>query len=245
MLLKAFIIIISIYLYRILKKHRINKVLKNYEGQYIQKHIKSNVNHINIEGVHVLKISKKPPNNSRNIVLIHGLAGSSLSYVNILDDLSVYYNVYAIDLPGFGNSTSDEKLSVDFYCNIIENILEKLNIKDTIICGHSFGAYLSIKYLQKYSKRVNGLVLLCPAGLFPALGIYAPYYGLLFKLSVTYIGKYISSLFYFLIVYLLKLIHIFKDSTENLYWFHLLGNPTNTGDEVVANKIVITRNILE
>jgi pimeloyl-ACP methyl ester carboxylesterase len=79
------------------------------------------------------------------IVFLHGW-GSRASHMRcIFENLP---NFIALDLPGFGSSDlPDVAWGVSQYASFFENFLSKLEIKDPILVGHSFGGSIIIKYL--------------------------------------------------------------------------------------------------
>jgi pimeloyl-ACP methyl ester carboxylesterase len=57
-------------------------------------------------------------------------------------------SIYAIDLPGFGGSSLHKiegGMSVSDYALVIKEFIEKLNLKNIILVGHSFGGRVGIK----------------------------------------------------------------------------------------------------
>ena len=56
----------------------------------------------NDEYVHVTLIDDKTVSDKKDLVLIHGLAGSALVYFKIFKEYSKIYRIIGIDLPGMG-----------------------------------------------------------------------------------------------------------------------------------------------
>jgi pimeloyl-ACP methyl ester carboxylesterase len=63
------------------------------------------------ESMHVTLIDDLNYENKKDLVLIHGLAGSSVIYFKIFKKLSQYFRIYAVDLPGMGCSS---RIHVEF-----------------------------------------------------------------------------------------------------------------------------------
>lgn len=123
------------------------------------------------------------------LMFIHGLGGQMSQFEPLMGLLLQCLELYALDLPGFGDSrfeftgtsrfTPEEQTQIsnsvrkmtwsDFetdnivkiiHCFIQQNIPET---KKVILIGHSMGTHLLIKLATKLSKhRVEGLVLLSP-----------------------------------------------------------------------------------
>lgn len=85
-----------------------------------------------------------------DIVLLHGW-GQNIEMMKPLGDkLQKKHRITIIDLPGFGESAEPkEALTVYDYNTILEEFLEKLNIKNPILIGHSFGGRISMIYASR------------------------------------------------------------------------------------------------
>lgn len=72
---------------------------------------------------------------------------------------------YALDLPGFGKSqTPSIPMTVGDYAEIVKEFIQKLELENVIIVGHSFGGRIGIKFASKYPGQINKLVLVDSAG---------------------------------------------------------------------------------
>ena len=92
------------------------------------------------------------------LVFLHGFCADS----SIWDDFITQFpgrNILRIDLPGFGLSEQIEDYSIARYAEVIHAVLENLNIKSSILIGHSMGGYVGLEYAKKYSDRLRGLCL--------------------------------------------------------------------------------------
>lgn len=101
------------------------------------------------------------------IVIIHGFASGLATFINIYEKLYNIYDIYAIDLIGYGLSskpifTDNNILSENIFIDAIEAWRIKLNLKSIIICAHSFGCYVSTNYYNKYPDNVKALILAEP-----------------------------------------------------------------------------------
>lgn len=75
------------------------------------------------------------------------------------------YSIYAIDLPGFGqSSTPKEVWAVGDYAEVVKGFIEKLELKNITIVGHSFGGRIGIKLAAKYPSLISKLILVDSAG---------------------------------------------------------------------------------
>lgn len=101
------------------------------------------------------------------ILFLHGwqLSGEVwLPIVRYLFDRD--YNIYAIDLPGFGRS---EMPPADYnlgdYADLVLAFIKKMKMKNIIVVGHSFGGRVAIKLASETPQLFQKLVLADSAGL--------------------------------------------------------------------------------
>lgn len=96
------------------------------------------------------------------IVLLHGW-GQNIQMMQMLGEpFKDKFRIIAVDFPGFGNSEEPkEVMDVSDYTNVIENLLKKLNVKNPILIGHSFGGRVSVKFASR--NDVKKVILLSPA----------------------------------------------------------------------------------
>lgn len=94
-----------------------------------------------------------------DLVLLHGLAGSSGWWERNIPALSVDYRVTAIDLPGFGSSHPDARLILDELPARLAGFLGGLGIERTHVIGHSMGGLVAGGLAADHPERVDRLVL--------------------------------------------------------------------------------------
>jgi pimeloyl-ACP methyl ester carboxylesterase len=105
-------------------------------------------------------------NSEKTILLIHGFGGSATNWLSIIPSLADEgYRVVAVDLKGFGFSEKkqNENYSHPAQVEFLNAFVEKLELKNITIVGHSMGANVSIMYYQKYPEKVENLVLVAGA----------------------------------------------------------------------------------
>ena len=109
------------------------------------------------------------------LLFLHGWRSSKEVWGEVVNKLiseqaNKQVSIYAIDLPGFGASPlSNFKqrgrgLSVSDYAEVVKGFIEKLELKNIIIVGHSFGGRVGIKLASLYPDIVYKLVLVDSAG---------------------------------------------------------------------------------
>jgi pimeloyl-ACP methyl ester carboxylesterase len=94
------------------------------------------------------------------LVLIHAFPTDKRLWLS-QKNLSRYFRVITIDLPGFGQSSPvyGQTITMTEYADVINQLLDQLHIKKSIIGGESMGGYIALAFLNKYPKKVKGLVL--------------------------------------------------------------------------------------
>ena len=123
---------------------------------------------INIEGLDLNYIVEGEGN---PIVVLHGWGCSIDTVRPIINILNGKYKVYALDLPGFGNSQEPKDVIGSFeYAEIVREFLSKMNISKATFVGHSHGGRISIIMGAKYPELVDKIVLIDSAGLIPKRG---------------------------------------------------------------------------
>jgi pimeloyl-ACP methyl ester carboxylesterase len=96
------------------------------------------------------------------LVLVHGFLSSTISFRQIIPYLLKEYNVIALDLPGFGKSEKS-KTFVYRLCNygqLLIDFLDKLNIENAVLAGHSMGGQICMHAAKKAADRIEKLILL-------------------------------------------------------------------------------------
>ena len=70
-----------------------------------------------------------------------------------------------IDLPGYGKSSKQiHSGEVCFYTKIIDEFINKLELKNVSLVGHSMGGQIAASYVLDYPNRISNLILVAPAG---------------------------------------------------------------------------------
>jgi pimeloyl-ACP methyl ester carboxylesterase len=102
----------------------------------------------------------------RAVVLIHGLGQSGArDWRKLIPALAQGYAVYALDLPGFGQSDKGNRLySPANFAAAIENVIGRRVESPFVLVGHSMGGAVSLAYAAAYPQRVERLVLVDVAG---------------------------------------------------------------------------------
>ena len=93
--------------------------------------------------------------NGEPLLLIHGWGMSGKIWDVIEVNLSKYYKLYIVDLPGMGKSDEIEDYTLK---NLVKQLHKKLP-KEISILGWSLGGIIALKYYETYPKNVTRLFL--------------------------------------------------------------------------------------
>jgi len=97
------------------------------------------------------------------LILIHGAGGTYLTWHPSLRRLQ-NETVYALDLPGHGESQGAGRQSMDAYAEDILHFLDRLNIQKAVLVGISMGSAIALTSALTHPKRITALALLGGGG---------------------------------------------------------------------------------
>lgn len=103
----------------------------------------------------------------RPLLLIHSmmLGTSRREWDMVISSLSEHYHVYAIDLPGFGNSFLPDKPWTAYqYAHIIHEFMEEVIRRPACILASNGGSDLALVTSMLYSEKIKGMMLISPQG---------------------------------------------------------------------------------
>ncbi len=106
----------------------------------------------------------------QSVVLIHGFGGDLDNWQFTYDALATGRSVYALDLPGHGEST--KRLQRGDLADLraaVEAFMDALEIERAHLVGHSLGGALAVALAQHRQERVASLTLIGSAGLGPEI----------------------------------------------------------------------------
>lgn len=107
------------------------------------------------------------------LLLLHGLSGSFRWWRRNIFHLAHSYQLYLIDVPGFGRRKADQHgFDLDSIAASLVEWMDLLDIKQAHLLGHSMGGYLCLWIAAHHPARLKRLVLVSPASFFqnPSFG---------------------------------------------------------------------------
>tara|TARA_B100000212_G_scaffold339904_1_gene319271 strand:+ start:622 stop:1404 length:783 start_codon:yes stop_codon:yes gene_type:complete len=93
------------------------------------------------------------------IVCLHGLLGSSRNWRSVAKDLSHDFRVFALDLRNHGESFHQKDASVKAMAGDLHLWLDDQNLASVILCGHSLGGKVAMRFACDHPKRIEKLVV--------------------------------------------------------------------------------------
>lgn len=104
--------------------------------------------------------------NGRTLVLVHGFAASVHAWRPWAERLSKDYRIVAIDLPGHGltQTPPNYRATLEGNAQLVEDLVAHLGLERFVLAGNSMGGAVSLDYAMKHPARLQGLVLVAPAG---------------------------------------------------------------------------------
>src|SRR4051794_10246444 len=100
------------------------------------------------------------------LVLIHGIAGSSLTWEEVMAPLARTHTVVAPDLLGHGESAKPRgDYSLGAYASGIRDLLAVLGHDHGTIVGHSLGGGIAMVFAYQFPERTQRLVMVGSGGL--------------------------------------------------------------------------------
>ena len=98
--------------------------------------------------------------------MIHGIAGSSGTWVPVMPLLAEQYTVIAPDLLGHGESAKPRgDYSLGAYASGIRDLLGVLGHERATVVGHSLGGGVAMQFAYQFPQMAERLVLVCSGGL--------------------------------------------------------------------------------
>lgn len=93
------------------------------------------------------------------VVLLHGWPQTWFGWWSIMPELAEEHTVYAVDLPGLGDSAGEptgyDKATLARYVHTL--VTEELGLRDAHVVGHDLGAAVAFQYAAQFPADTAGL----------------------------------------------------------------------------------------
>ncbi len=127
-----------------------------------RKEVRQIVTHtVNIEG---RPVRYKVVGEGDPVILVHGLSASSLWWTRNVPALALHYQLYLVDLPGFGSmSHPRNRFALNQAAAWLLKWMQALGLQKAHFIGHSMGGYICLWIAAHHPEVVSRLVLVSPA----------------------------------------------------------------------------------
>ncbi|MCU0259971.1 MAG: alpha/beta fold hydrolase [Ilumatobacteraceae bacterium] len=124
---------------------------------------KYDLRHVSIHGH---EVGYRRAGRGETVLLIHGLAGNSRTWKDVMPALARHYDVVAPDLLGHGESAKPMgDYSLGAHASGLRDLMWALGIQHATIVGHSFGGGVAMQLAYQHPEMCNRLVLVGSGGL--------------------------------------------------------------------------------
>ncbi|HLG63484.1 MAG TPA: alpha/beta fold hydrolase [Ktedonosporobacter sp.] len=107
------------------------------------------------------------------VVLVHGLSGSMRWWVRNVPALAQHYQVYVLDLPGFGLMRRLRgRFTIEKALTWLIDWMEAVGLRRAHFIGHSMGGYICMLLAARRPELVESMVLVSPAAIPQARSVY-------------------------------------------------------------------------
>lgn len=106
-----------------------------------------------------MRIAGKPDQPA--LLLIHDAPGSSHMHRPLIEALSAHARVYAVDLPGCGETEplSSETPTIGDFAEVMRSVMAAMGLKRASVYGVGFGSSVALELAARHPKLVDKLVL--------------------------------------------------------------------------------------
>ncbi|HLN65453.1 MAG TPA: alpha/beta fold hydrolase [Symbiobacteriaceae bacterium] len=100
------------------------------------------------------------------LVLVHGFLEWSYTWHHNVDTLAAHARVLAPDLRGYGLSSKNKVLghSLSDQAEVLRAFLDAKGVERAILCGHSMGGEVVLRFALRWPERVQALILVASSG---------------------------------------------------------------------------------
>ncbi|RWS44624.1 alpha/beta hydrolase [Bacillus mycoides] len=118
--------------------------------------------YINNENINV-HITEWGNNDKPVIFCLHGLGSTSLSFIEIAEELKEEYRFISVDAPGHGKTAPFERTEdyeMQNLANWLKEVINELRIEHFYFLSHSWGSFVALFYLLNNPEKVLGSILI-------------------------------------------------------------------------------------
>jgi pimeloyl-ACP methyl ester carboxylesterase len=95
----------------------------------------------------------------QNIIILHGLFGSSKNWITNAKEISKFAKVYSIDLRNHGDSPHADTHTIQNLIDDLKEFIEDHKIHYPLLLGHSMGGLTSLYFSLEYPELISALIV--------------------------------------------------------------------------------------
>lgn len=101
----------------------------------------------------------------KTVLCVHGLTANCRCWDLVASSLAPRHRVLAMDLRGRGHSDAPPSgYSLEHHCEDLLSLMDDAGSEETVLMGHSLGAFISLAFTARHPERVSRLILIDGAG---------------------------------------------------------------------------------
>lgn len=111
------------------------------------------------------------------VVLVHGIASSSVAFTNLVPLLQEDYRCVTIDLLGFGRSPAPKRAryTLEEHTSALHRTIRALKLREPFtLAGHSLGSLIAARYAATRHDEIGHLVMVSPPIYLPPKAMAEP-----------------------------------------------------------------------
>lgn len=184
-----------------------------------------------------------------DILLLHGYgATSAITWRHTISKLVPNYNIYALDMPGFGRSHGSPKLlspdlnnenTTCLYCEFYKSMLTHLQLSTApIVVAHSFGGFIFTPCVAANPTLISKLILVAVPGYFSSNGGWDFAWSTYFSFGLPHVPiKLLGNLAFYIYDFALKVTGANIDSLMVEYWHAVHISPEMNSDIIIRKYV--------
>ena len=94
-----------------------------------------------------------------DLIILHGLFGSSSNWRSVARALSLNHTVYTLDARNHGDSPWSESMQYNNMADDLANFISRHNLKSAHVLGHSMGGKTAMTFALNYPELVKKLII--------------------------------------------------------------------------------------
>lgn len=101
----------------------------------------------------------------KNLIILHGLFGSSDNWQTLALRFGEEYSVYLVDLRNHGRSPKSDDFSYDLMAQDVKELVNNLGLSNYILMGHSMGGKVAIQFANQYADESLSKLIVVDIGI--------------------------------------------------------------------------------